>query len=64
MSTATNVAALKRLLKGYKPKGYPTIEGGVPNYTKDELQSISTLFEVIKNTLLDHEARISDLEGG
>jgi hypothetical protein len=49
---------INKLFKPYRPKRYPTIEGGVPNFTTDELEKLATAMDGIRKILLDHEERL------
>jgi hypothetical protein len=51
------------ILKGYKPKSFPTIDGGQPTYIADELQKISVSLSLIGRVLAALEARIVALGG-
>jgi hypothetical protein len=45
------------VLKNYKPRAYPTIEAGLPQFTKEELQRISTAVNLLVDVLKQIDAR-------
>jgi hypothetical protein len=45
------------VLKKYQPRSYPTIEAGIPKFTKEELQRISTTVDLLVDVLKKLDTR-------